>query len=173
MLNHVNLMGRLTKDPEIRRTESGIPVASFSIACDRDFSNKSTGEKETDFFNVVAWRNTAEFISKYFAKGRMIVISGRLQVRSWQDKDGNKRTTTEVIAENCYFGDSKPAESQPYGGQTCAAPSAPAYPQQQQQMQQFAGQDHRSGNYGTSQNYGSYNPGNYEPIYGNDEQLPF
>jgi single-strand DNA-binding protein len=92
----------MTRDPELRRTNSGSAVANFTIACDRDF-----GEKETDFIECVAWKNTAEFISKYFAKGRMIVISGRLQIRKWTDKDGNKRSTAEVVAESCYFGDSK------------------------------------------------------------------
>lgn len=107
MLNHITIMGRLTKDPELRRTGSGIPVASFTLAVDRDFSDKQSGEKETDFIEVVAWRNTAEFVSKYFAKGRMAVVSGRLQVRKWKNKEGENRYTTEVVAENVYFGDSK------------------------------------------------------------------
>ena len=107
MLNHITIMGRLTKDPELRRTGSGIPVASFTLAVDRDFSDKQSGEKETDFIEVVAWRSTAEFVSKYFTKGRMAVVSGRLQIRSWTDKDGNKRRTAEIVADNVYFGDSK------------------------------------------------------------------
>ncbi len=107
MLNHIVLMGRLTKDPELRRTGSGVAVASFSIAVDRDFGNRENGEKETDFIDIVAWRNTAEFVSKYFTKGRMAVVSGRLQIRNWQDKDGNKRRSAEVVADNIYFGDSK------------------------------------------------------------------
>ena len=107
MLNHIVLMGRLTRDPELRRTGSGVAVASFSIAVDRDFGNRETGEKETDFIDIVAWRNTAEFVSKYFAKGRMAVVSGRLQIRNWTDKEGNKRRSAEVIADNVYFGDSK------------------------------------------------------------------
>jgi single-strand DNA-binding protein len=106
MLNHINIMGRLTKDPELRRTGNGVAVASFTIACDRDFSGKGS-EKETDFIEVTAWRNTAEFVSKYFAKGRMAVVSGRLQIRKWKDKDGNDRKTAEVVADNVYFGDSK------------------------------------------------------------------
>lgn len=105
MLNHITIMGRLTRDPELRRTGSGVAVVSFTIACDRDFSKD--GQKETDFVDVTAWRNTAEFVSKYFSKGRMAVISGRLQIRSYTDKDGNKRKTAEVVAENVYFGDSK------------------------------------------------------------------
>lgn len=104
-LNHITIMGRLTKDVELRRTTSGVAVASFTIACDRDFGNN--GEKETDFVYIVCWRNTAEFVSKYFSKGRMAVVSGRLQIRSWTDKDGNKRKTAEIVADNVYFGDSK------------------------------------------------------------------
>jgi single-strand DNA-binding protein len=106
MLNKIVLMGRLTRDPELRRTQSGTPVASFTLAVDRDFKGQG-GEKETDFIDVVAWRNTAEFVSKYFTKGRMAVVEGRLQIRDWTDKDGNKRKAAEVIADNVYFGDSK------------------------------------------------------------------
>ena len=132
MLNKIILMGRLTRDPELRRTQSGTAVTSFSIAVDRDFKSQS-GEKETDFIDVVAWRNTAEFVSKYFTKGRMAVVEGRLQIRDWTDRDGGKRRSAEVIAENVYFGDSKreggsdyssaPAYSAPYSGY--AAPAAP------------------------------------------------
>ena len=107
MLNHIVLMGRLTRDPELRRTASGVSVASFSLAVDRDFGNRETGERETDFIDIVAWRSTAEFVSKYFSKGRMAVVSGRLQIRPWTDKDGNKRRSAEVVADNIYFGDSK------------------------------------------------------------------
>ena len=107
MLNHITIMGRLTRDPELRRTGSGIAVASFTVAVDRDFGGRDGGEKETDFIDCVAWRQTGEFVSKYFTKGRMIVVSGRLQIRSWTDKEGNKRRTAEVVADNCYFGDSK------------------------------------------------------------------
>ena len=120
MLNHITIMGRLTRDPELRRTGSGIAVASFTVAVDRDFGGRDGGEKETDFIDCVAWRQTGEFVSKYFTKGRMIVVSGRLQIRSWTDKDGNKRRTAEVVADNCYFGDSK-RESEggsAYGGNT-------------------------------------------------------
>ena len=107
MLNHITIMGRLTRDPELRRTGSGVAVASFTVAVDRDFGGRDGGEKETDFIDCVAWRQTGEFVSKYFTKGRMIVVSGRLQIRSWTDKDGNKRRTAEVVADNVYFGDSK------------------------------------------------------------------
>ena len=132
MLNRVIIMGRLTRDPELRRTQSGTAVTSFSLAVDRDFKSQS-GEKETDFIDIVAWRNTAEFVSKYFTKGRMAVVEGRLQIRDWTDRDGGKRRSAEVIAENVYFGDSKreggsdygsaPAYSAPYSGY--AAPAAP------------------------------------------------
>lgn len=106
MLNTITIMGRLTKDPELRYTDSGTAAASFALACDRDFKDKN-GQKETDFIDVVAWRNTAEFVTKYFTKGRMAVVSGRLQIRVWQDKDGKNRRSAEVVAENIYFGDSK------------------------------------------------------------------
>ena len=106
MLNKIILMGRLTRDPELRRTQGGTAVTSFSLAVDRDFKSQG-GEKETDFIDVVAWRNTAEFVSKYFTKGRMAVVEGRLQIRDWTDKDNQKRRSAEVIAENVYFGDSK------------------------------------------------------------------
>ena len=109
MLNHITIMGRLTRDPELRRTGSGIAVASFTLAVDRDFAPKDGGDRECDFIDCVAWRQTGEFVSKYFTKGRMAVVSGRLQIRSWTDKDGNKRRTAEVGADNVYFGDSKRA----------------------------------------------------------------
>ena len=107
MLNHIVLMGRLTRDPELRRTGTGIAVASFTLAVDRDYAPKDGGQRETDFIDIVAWRSTAEFVSKYFSKGRMAVVSGRLQIRPWEDKDGNKRRSAEVVADNVYFGDSK------------------------------------------------------------------
>lgn len=109
MLNHITIMGRLTKDPELRRTGSGVAVTSYTVAVDRDFGQD--GKKETDFIDCVAWRQTGEFVSKYFTKGSMIVVSGRLQIRSWTDKDGSKRRTAEVVADNVYFGDSKKSES--------------------------------------------------------------
>lgn len=107
MLNHITIMGRLTRDPELRRTGSGLAVASFCVAVERDYPSKETGEKEVDFIDCVAWRQTGEFVSKYFTKGSMIVVAGRLQIRSWTDKDGNKRKTAEIVAENVYFGGSK------------------------------------------------------------------
>ena len=106
MLNKIILMGRLTRDPELRHTQSGTAVAGFSLAVDRDFKSDG-GERETDFIDIVAWRNTAEFVSKYFTKGRMAVVEGRLQIRDWTARDGSKRRSAEVVAENVYFGDSK------------------------------------------------------------------
>ena len=106
MLNKIVLMGRLTRDPELRRTNGGTAVTSFTIAVDRDFKGQN-GEKETDFIDIVVWRNTAEFVSKYFSKGRVAVVEGRLQIRDWQDKDGSKRRNAEVVADNVYFGDSR------------------------------------------------------------------
>lgn len=128
MLNHIVLMGRLTRDPELRRTGSGVAVATFTIAVDRDFANSATGERETDFIDIVAWRNTAEFVSKYFAKGRMAVVSGRLQIRPWTDKEGNKRRSAEVIADNVYFGDSKREGGDAGFGSAPAAPASYAAP---------------------------------------------
>ena len=140
MLNHITIMGRLVRDPELRRTGSGVAVASFRVAVDRDFVSKEGGERKADFIDCVAWRQTGEFISKYFTKGRMIVVSGRLQIRSWTDKDGNKRRTAEVVADNVYFGDSRrdgdsgsasgfggyaaPVSDSAFGGYS--APAAPA-----------------------------------------------
>ena len=106
MLNKIFIMGRLTRDPELRRTANSTPVTSFSLAVDRDFKSQS-GEKSTDFIDVVAWRSTAEFVAKYFTKGRMAIVEGRLQIRDWKDKDGNNRRSAEVVADNVYFGDSK------------------------------------------------------------------
>lgn len=135
MLNHITIMGRLTRDPELRRTGSGIAVTSFTVAVDRDIKS-SNSEKEVDFIDCVAWRQTGEFVGKYFTKGRMIVVSGKLQIRGWTDKDGNKRRTAEVIADNVYFGDSKteshntqsanPYQAPPYPNPGYA-PSAPGY----------------------------------------------
>jgi len=116
MLNRIILMGRLTRDPELRHTQTGTAVASFSLAVDRDFKDRTTGEKSTDFIDVVAWRQTAEFVSRFFTKGRMAVVEGRLQLRDWTDRDGNKRRSAEVVADNVYFGDSKrDAEGGSYG----------------------------------------------------------
>ena len=137
MLNKIFLMGRLARDPELRRTQTGTPVARFTLAVDRDFKDKNTGERATDWIDVVAWRQTAEFVSRYFTKGRMAVVEGRLQIRDWTDKEGGKRRSAEVIADQVYFGDSKRdsdgggysnagyASGGGYSG-GYAAPSAPA-----------------------------------------------
>ena len=121
MLNHITIMGRLTRDPELRRTGSGVAVTSFTVAVDRDFGGRDGGERETDFIDCVAWRQTGEFVSKYFTKGSMIVVAGRLQIRGWTDKDGNKRRTAEVVADNVYFGESRKGDG------AAAAPSAPSF----------------------------------------------
>lgn len=133
MLNHITIQGRLTRDPELRRTGTGLAVASFCVACERDFPNKDTGEKEVDFIECVAWRQTGEFVSKYFNKGAMIILSGRLQLRKWVDKDGNKRTTAEIVADSVYFGGSKkdqesapmPFSNTPYNNVPYYSPGQP------------------------------------------------
>ena len=107
MLNHITIMGRLTRDPELRYTQSQTPVASFTLAVDRDFGSRDGGEKQTDFIDCVAWRQTAEFVSKYFTKGSMAVVSGRLQIRDWTDREGGKRRSAEVVVDNVYFGESR------------------------------------------------------------------
>lgn len=111
MLNHITVMGRLVRDPELRHTQSGLPVCSFSIACERDYKDAG-GEKQTDFIDIVAWRNTAEFVSKYFTKGRMAVVDGRLQLRDWTDREGNKRRSAEILANSINFGDSRPRDTE-------------------------------------------------------------
>ena len=151
MLNHIVIMGRLTRDPELRRTGSGIAVASFTVAVDRDFGGRDGGEKETDFIDCVAWRQTGEFVSKYFTKGRMIVVSGRLQIRSWTDKEGNKRRTAEVVADNCYFGDSKrdaDSGNSSYGGNT------------------YGGNSYGGNSYGNNNNYSGNAYNAPAPSYG-------
>ena len=181
MLNHIVIMGRLTRDPELRRTGSGIAVASFSVAVDRDFGKNENGEKETDFIDCVAWRQTGEFVSKYFTKGSMIVVSGRLQVRSWNDKDGNKRRTAEVVADNVYFGGGK-RESEggnAYGGNTYGGNAYGG--------NSFGGNNYGGNNYGgyaapaapAAPSYGGYSAPAAAPVSDfamledDDAQLPF
>ena len=166
MLNHITIMGRLTRDPELRRTGSGIAVASFTVAVDRDFGGRDGGEKETDFIDCVAWRQTGEFVSKYFTKGRMIVVSGRLQIRSWTDKDGNKRRTAEVVADNCYFGDNKrDDQGGSFGGNTYGG--------------NFGGNAYGGGYNAPAPSYGGYNAPAANPasdfamLDDDDAQLPF
>ena len=164
MLNQITIMGRLTRDPELRRTGSGVAVASFTVAVDRDFGGQD-GQKETDFIDCVAWRQTGEFVSKYFTKGRMIVVDGRLQIRSWTDKEGNKRRTAEVVAEHCYFGDSKSEGNQ--GGYT-----APAGGYNPSNNSNYGQQNNGYGGYG-----GGYaapsGPSDYAMLEDDDAQLPF
>ena len=175
MLNHITIMGRLTRDPELRRTGSGIAVASFTVAVDRDFGGRDGGEKETDFIDCVAWRQTGEFVSKYFTKGRMIVVSGRLQIRSWTDKDGNKRRTAEVVADNVYFGDSKRDNDggSSYGGNTYGGNA-------------YGGNSYGNNNYGggnaynaPAPSYGGYSApasapaSDFAMLEDDDAQLPF
>ncbi len=122
MLNHIDLMGRLTRDPELRYTSSQTPVASFTLAVDRDFADRNTGERQADFIDCVAWRSTAEFVSKYFQKGSMAAVSGRLQIRDWTDREGGKRRSAEVVVDNVYFGESKRSRE---GGAAASAGPAP------------------------------------------------
>ena len=125
MLNRIVIMGRLTRDPELRRTQNGTAVTSFSLAVERDFKNRESGEKATDFIDVVAWRQSAEFVCQYFGKGRMAIVEGRLQIRDWKDKDGNNRHSAEVVADNIYFGESK-RDGAPGGDFSAPAYGAPA-----------------------------------------------
>ncbi len=120
MLNHIVVMGRLTRDPELRHTQAGTAVASFTVAVDRDYKNKETDKRDTDFIDCVAWRSTGEFVNKYFTKGRMAVVEGRLQLRDWTDKEGNKRRSAEILVSNVYFGDSKPKDGDSAGGKAKA-----------------------------------------------------
>ena len=151
MLNHIVIMGRLVRDPELRRTGSGVAVASFRVAVDRDFTPKDGGERKADFIDCVAWRQTGEFISKYFSKGRMIVVDGRLEMRDWTDKDGNKRTSAEVVVNNAYFGDSKrDSEGGSYGGNTYGGNS-------------YGGNSYggNQGGFGGGNTYGQQQPGGF------------
>ena len=168
MLNHITIMGRLTRDPELRRTGSGIAVASFTVAVDRDFGGRDGGERETDFIDCVAWRQTGEFVSKYFTKGSMIVVSGRLQIRSWNDKDGNKRRTAEVVADNVYFGESKRSNegNSSYGGNSYG--------------NSYGGNNYGGSNYNApAPSYGGYNApasapaSDFAMLDDDDAQLPF
>ena len=127
MLNHIVIMGRLVRDPELRKTQSGVSVCSLTVACDRDFADKATGERECDFIDVVTWRGTADFVSKHFSKGRMVIVSGRLQTRKWTDNDGNKRTAYEIQADNVYFGESKKDSAASNGQIDASSPPADFY----------------------------------------------
>jgi single-strand DNA-binding protein len=161
MLNRIIVMGRLVRDPELRTTQSGVSVTSFTLAVDRDFKSRDSGEKSTDFIDVVAWRQTAEFVCKYFAKGRMAIAEGRLQIRDWKDRDGNNRRSAEVVADNVYFGDSKRDSAgdgygspPPYG---VAASQAPSY----------------GGGYGGGYGAPAPEPSGFAEIDDQDGDLPF
>ena len=188
MLNHIIAMGRIVRDIELRRTGSGIAVASFTIACDRDRAPEGQ-EKETDFIDCVAWRNTAEFIEKYFKKGRMIVVSGRLQIRGWTDKEGNKRRSAEIVADSVYFGDSKKDDDQPqiqpqygapapqYGAPPQGYPQYGGYQQPTQQATQYA-QSGFGGYQQPAYNQQGYQPpfpqqGSFNQVDGDDPNFPF
>lgn len=168
MLNKSIVMGRLTRDPDLRRTANGTAVVSFTLACDRDFKNKETGEKETDFIDIVAWRQTAEFVSRYFTKGRMAIAEGRIQIRPWVDKDGGKRKSTEIVADNVYFGDSK-RDGDGAGYQQGGYAPQGGYPQQSQ------GYGAPGGSYGAApggypaSDYG----GDFTEVGEDDGELPF
>ena len=168
MLNHIVIMGRLARDPELRRTGSGVAVTSFRLAVDRDFAPKDGGERETDWIDCVAWRQTGEFGSKYFTKGRMAVVSGRLQIRNWTDKDGNKRSSAEVVAENVYFGDSKRDD---HAGSAYGGYSAPA--------QNYGGSNGGYSAPAPAGSYGSYGApasapaSDFAMLEDDDAQLPF
>jgi single-strand DNA-binding protein len=168
MLNHIVIMGRLVRDPELRRTGSGIAVASFRVAVDRDFAPKDGGERKADFIDCVAWRQTGEFISKYFTKGRMIVVDGRLEMRDWTDKDGNKRTSAEVVVANAYFGDSKrDGDSGSYGGNS--------YGGNNYGGNSFGGNSYGNNNYGgnTYAAPASAPASDFAMLDDDDAQLPF
>ena len=167
MLNHIVIMGRLTRDPELRRTGSGTAVANFTVAVDRDFSGQD-GNKETDFIDCVAWRQVGEFVSKYFKKGSMIVVSGRLQSRKWTDKDGNKRTAWEVNADSCYFGsskkDSEGNSTGSYGGNSYGGGG---YPEAMAAVNRYSNAPQPS--YPEPQ----YQQGDFAMLTDDDSQLPF
>lgn len=179
MLNKIIIMGRLGKDPELRHTQQGTPVASFSLAVDRDFKDKSTGERVTDWIDVVAWRQTGEFVSRYFTKGRMAVVEGRLQMRDWTDREGNKRRSAEVVADNVYFGDSKKdGDSGGYqqGGYPQGGYPQGGYSQGSYQQPSYGGG--YSGGYGgasapASSGYPASDYGGFQEAEEDDGDLPF
>ena len=168
MLNHIVVMGRLVRDPELRRTGSGVAVASFRVAVDRDFAPKDGGERKADFIDCVAWRQTGEFISKYFTKGRMIIVDGRLEMRDWTDKEGNKRTSAEIVVANAYFGDSKrdgDGGNSSYGGNTYGGNS-------------YGGNSYSAPASASAPSYGSYSApsapaSDFAMLEDDDAQLPF
>ena len=165
MLNHIVIMGRLARDPELRHTQSGTPVATFRMAVDRDFKDKQSGEKGTDFIDVVAWRQTAEFACKYFSKGRMAVVEGRLQIRDWKDRDGNNRRSVEVVADSLYFGDSK--RDGDSGSQSGGYPQGGGHPQGDYQQPGYGG------GYASQGAPPAGHDDGYREFYDDDGDLPF
>lgn len=159
MLNHIVIMGRLTRDPELRYTQSQLPVTSFRVAVDRDYGGRDGGERQTDFIDCVAWRGTAEFVSKYFSKGSMIVVSGRLQIRDWTDKENNRRTSAEIVADNIYFGESKRRDGDGYRGGNESYRSNDGY-RGGNDNYRSGGDGYRSGNDNYRSNNDSYRGGN-------------
>ncbi|WP_409969581.1 single-stranded DNA-binding protein [Bengtsoniella intestinalis] len=168
MLNKSFIMGRLTRDPELRRTQSGTAVTSFSLAVDRDFKGQN-GERETDFIDCVAWRNTAEFVTKYFAKGRMAVVEGRIQMREYEDKDGKKQRVFEINADSVYFGDSKREGDAQGGGGSYGQHNKPQGqpPQGQPSQSQYSQGQYSQGQQRQPQQI------NMNEIPYNDPDLPF
>ena len=173
MLNHIVIMGRLVRDPELRRTGSGVAVASFRVAVDRDFAPKDGGERKADFIDCVAWRQTGEFISKDFTKGRMFIVDGRLEMRDWTDKEGNKRTSAEIVVANAYFGDSKrdgDGGNSSYGGNTYGGNSYGG--------NSYGGNSYSAPASASAPSYGSYSApsapaSDFAMLEDDDAQLPF
>lgn len=166
MLNKVFLQGRLVADPELRHTQQGTPVASFRLAVDRGYKSKDPNASNADFINVVAWRNTAEFVSRYFTKGRMMLVEGRLQMRDYTDRDGNRRVAAEVVTDNVYFCDSR-RDNQPSGGAPYGAPQGGGYDPY------GANSAPSGGGYAPPANFGAPNGGGFAELSDNDGELPF
>lgn len=150
MLNHIVIMGRLVRDPEMRYTQNQVPVTSFRVAVDRDYTSRDNGDRQTDFIDCVAWRNTGEFVNKYFTKGSMIIVSGRLQIREWTDRDNNKRYTAEIVAENVHFGETKRSREEYQSGGNAGNYNG-----------NYGSSSGSYGNSGNAGNYGGGNAGNY------------
>lgn len=168
MLNHIVIMGRLTRDPELRYTQSQLPVTSFRVAVDRDYGGRDGAERQTDFIDCVAWRNTAEFVSKYFSKGSMIVVSGRLQIREWTDKENNRRTSAEIVADNIYFGESKRRDGDGYRGGNESYRSNDGY-RGGNDNYRSGGDGYRSGNDNYRSNNDSYRGGGSDSFRGGND----
>lgn len=172
MLNHIVIQGRLARDPELRRTGNGIAVASFTVGVERDFADSQSGKKEVDWIDCVAWRQTGEFVSKYFARGSMIVVSGRLQIRKWTDKDGSNRRSAEVVADNCYFGGGKKESENTgdsYGG---SYGGGGAYSDTMAEVERQRNNNSYGGSYG-GYSAPQYQQGEFAMLDDDDGNLPF